>query len=173
MVLGSVPGTTWLRLATITRAYRIPATGGFESGFVRNDEAQWYQRDNVSVRGGCLDSEARRERITNTNDQAGSTDWRRNRPEAQCSPSSQNTQGEEAFQYGRFEMRGRFKTQAGPWPPWWTVRVAKEWPSCGEIDTMDYYAGSVRANVACGKTIRWSGKWRSEVWNVSTSEDQE
>src|SRR6185436_7834001 len=51
----------------------------YESGFVRNEEAQWYQSDNATVSGGVLIIEARREQKANPNYQAGSTDWKRNR----------------------------------------------------------------------------------------------
>lgn len=146
---------------------------GYETGFVRNEEAQWYQPDNARVEKGCLVVEARRERKANPNYQAGSTDWKLNRQYAEYTASSLRTMGKRTWQYGRFEMRGRIKTQAGLWPAWWTLGVAKEWPSCGEIDIMEYYAGMVRANVACGTATRWQAKWDGAAWNVATFTDKD
>ncbi|MEY4546759.1 MAG: hypothetical protein RL685_2954 [Pseudomonadota bacterium] len=48
-----------------------PANWSFETGFVRNEEAQWYQAGNASVRSGFLIIEGRRERLPNPNYRAG------------------------------------------------------------------------------------------------------
>ena len=63
-----------------------PANWSFESGFVRNEELQWYQPENARVEGGRLVIEARRERRPNPRYEAGSTDWRRNREWARSTP---------------------------------------------------------------------------------------
>src|SRR5687768_15407255 len=45
-----------------------PATWGYEEGFVRNNEAQWYtrnRRENARVANGMLVIEARKERFAN------------------------------------------------------------------------------------------------------------
>ncbi len=149
-----------------------PSNWGYETGFVRNEEAQWYQSDNARVDKGCLVIEGRRERKTNPNYSAGSSSWKTNRQYAEYTSSSLRTMGKRTWQYGRFEMRGRIKTQAGLWPAWWTLGVAKEWPSCGEIDIMEYYAGMVRANVACGTATQWQAKWDGVGWNVATFDDK-
>ena len=86
----------------------------YEQGFVRNEEDQWYQQDNARVEGGVLIIEGRREQKANPNYQAGSSDWKRNRQYAEYTSSSLNTSGLHSWQYGRFEMRGRIETRAGP-----------------------------------------------------------
>lgn len=149
-----------------------PSNWGYENGFVRNEEAQWYQPDNAWVEQGCLIIEGRRERKANPNYKAGGSDWKTSRQYAEYTSSSLRSMGKRTWQYGRFEMRGRIKTQAGLWPAWWTLGEAKEWPSCGEIDIMEYYAGYVRANVASGTSTRWQAKWDSASWKVADFENK-
>ena len=143
----------------------------YESGFVRNEEAQWYQSDNATVSGGVLIIEARREQKANPNYQAGSTDWKRNRQYAEYTSSSLITSGLHSWQFGRFEMRGRIDTRTGMWPAWWTLGVSGEWPSNGEIDIMEFYRGNVLANVACGTSTRYQAKWDSVSKPVSSFND--
>src|SRR4029079_19835213 len=109
----------------------------YESGFVRNEEDQWYQPDNATVSGGVLVIEARREQKANPNYMAGSTDWKRSRQYAEYTASAMITSGLHSWQFGRFEMRGRIDTRSGMWPAWWTLGNSGEWPSNGEIDIME------------------------------------
>jgi beta-glucanase (GH16 family) len=144
-----------------------PANWMFEAGFVRNEEAQWYQPDNARVQGGMLSIEARRERLDNPK-YTGKGDWKTTRRYAEYTSSSMHTRGLQAWQYGRFEMRGRIPTLAGLWPAWWTLGVTGEWPSNGEVDVMEFYQGKVLANVACGTSTRYEAKWDSQTKQVST-----
>ena len=68
-----------------------PSKWSFEEGFVRNEEAQWYQRDNATVKDGLLIIEARREQLANPNYKAGDASWKLNREFAQYSSSSLKT----------------------------------------------------------------------------------
>ena len=144
-----------------------PASWKFETGFVRNEEAQWYQPGNAGVQGGMLVIEARRERVENPK-YTGKGDWKTTRQYAEYTSSSMHSNGLQAWQYGRFEMRARIPTSAGMWPAWWTLGVSGEWPSNGEIDVMEFYQGRVLANVACGTSTRYTAKWDSETKQVST-----
>lgn len=144
------------------------ANWSYETGFVRNEEAQWYQAANAWVQAGFLIIEGRRERLANPNYVAGSTDWKTNRQYAEYTSSSLHTRGHQSWQFGRFEMRGRIVAQAGLWPAWWTLGVAGEWPSNGEIDIMEYYSALLHANVACGTTTRWVAKWDSATRTVAS-----
>jgi beta-glucanase (GH16 family) len=137
-----------------------PKNWRFEKGFVRNEEAQWYQAANASVQGGLLVIEARKETVQNPN-YTGSGDWKTTRKTADYTSSSINTSGLQSFQYGHFELRARIPTDAGMWPAWWTLGVSGEWPSNGEIDIMEYYQAKVLANVACGTATRYQAKWDS------------
>jgi beta-glucanase (GH16 family) len=143
-----------------------PNNWKFEKGFVRNEEAQWYQSDNARVEAGLLVIEARKQRVQNPN-YTGTGDWKTTRQYAEYTSSSMHTSGLQSFQYGRFEMRARIPTAAGMWPAWWTLGVSGEWPSNGEIDIMEYYAGKVLANVACGTSTRWQAKWDSATKQLS------
>jgi beta-glucanase (GH16 family) len=143
----------------------------YENGFVRNEELQWYQPDNARVEGGLLVIEGRRERVTNPNYQAGSTDWKTNRQYAEYTSASLLTSGLHSWQFGRWEMRGRIVAKAGLWPAWWSLGTSGEWPSNGEVDIMEFYNGKVLANVACGTTTRWVAKWDSVTKDVSSFGD--
>jgi beta-glucanase (GH16 family) len=135
-----------------------PANWTYEEGFVRNQELQWYQRENARVTQGLLVIEARRERAANPRVDAASGDWKRRRAFAEYTSASLMTRGLHQWQYGRFEMRGRIDTHAGLWPAFWTLGVAGNWPGNGEIDIMEYYRGMLLANVA------WSSADRRAVW---------
>jgi beta-glucanase (GH16 family) len=143
----------------------------YETGFVRNEELQWYQSDNATVSGGLLIIEARREQKANPNYQAGSSDWKKNRQYAQYTSSSLLTSGLHSWQYGRFEMRGRIDTDPGMWPAWWTLGNSGQWPSNGEIDIMEFYQGKVLANVACGTATAYQAKWDSVSKAISSFGD--
>ncbi len=145
-----------------------PKNWNYEKGFVRNNELQWYQPDNATVKGGVLIIEGRKEQVANPNYSAGSSDWKTNRQYAQYTSSSMTTSGLQTWQYGRFEMRARIPTSAGMWPAWWTLGVNGEWPSNGEIDIMEFYKGNVLANVACGTATRWTAKWDSSSKAISS-----
>ncbi len=145
-----------------------PKNWNYEKGFVRNNELQWYQPDNATVKGGVLVIEGRKEQVANPNYSAGSSDWKTSRQYAQYTSSSMTTSGLQTWQYGRFEMRARIPTSTGMWPAWWTLGVSGEWPSNGEIDIMEFYKGNVLANVACGTATRWTAKWDSSSKAISS-----
>ena len=56
-----------------------PERWGFEEGFVRNEELQWYQRENAFQEGGYLILEAGRSAEPIPTTSAGSADWKTNR----------------------------------------------------------------------------------------------
>lgn len=136
-----------------------PSNWGFESGFVRNQELQWYQPNNATVTGGLLTIAAQRQQVTNPSYAAGSADWTKSRQYAQYTSSSMTTAGKRSFQYGRFEMCGQIDTRLGSWPAFWILGSGRSWPSSGEVDIMEYYANGVRANVCVPSAgnCDWSG----------------
>jgi len=127
-----------------------PNNWTFETGFVRNQELQWYQPQNARVENGLLVIEARRERHPNPAYETDATDWRRRSQFAEYTSASLMTRGLHSWQYGYFEMRGRIDTSSGLWPAWWTLGTAGRWPHNGEIDIMEYYRSTLLANVAWG-----------------------
>jgi beta-glucanase (GH16 family) len=148
-----------------------PAKWGYERGFVRNEELQWYQPENARVEGGFLVIEGRRERHANPNYQTDATDWRRKREFAEYTSASVTTRGMHSWQYGRFEMRGRIDTRAGLWPAFWTLGVANPWPRNGEIDIMEYYRGMLLANVAWGSATPNRAVWADTRTPIATLGD--
>jgi len=131
----------------------------YETGFVRNQEFQWYQPENARCEKGILIIEGRRERKRNPNHDPNGRDWRTKREYADFTSASLTTRGLHSWQYGRFEMRGRIDTRPGLWPAFWTLGVEGEWPANGEIDIMEYYRGMLLANAAWGSGKRWVAEW--------------
>lgn len=111
----------------------------FEHGFKRNEELQWYQTANARVKDGFLILEGRREQVNNPAYVEESKDWKKNRPFAEYTSSSINTNGKFSFQYGLMEVRAKIDTALGLWPAIWTLGISKGWPANGEIDVMEYY----------------------------------
>jgi beta-glucanase (GH16 family) len=140
----------------------------YERGFMRNNEDQWYQKENAYCKDGFLIIELRKENKPNPNHDAGNSDWRKSRKEIKYTSSSLNTSGKKEWLYGRFEMRAKIPVGSGLWPAFWTLGVDKEWPSNGEIDIMEYYRGNILANIANGTTQRWKAEWHNGVKSVQS-----
>lgn len=142
-----------------------PEVWSHENGFVRNEEFQWYQPANAHCEGGMLVITGKKERKENPRYSAGSGEWRRNREYAEYTASSIKTQGKKEFLYGRFEIRAKIPTAGGAWPAIWTLGNQMEWPSCGEIDIMEYYriqgVPHILANTAWGTNRRYHGAWNT------------
>jgi beta-glucanase (GH16 family) len=126
-----------------------PANWDYERGFVRNNEAQYYQPDNASCRGGMLIIEARREHKPNPEYRPDGRGWK-NRQWIEYTSACLITRRKHEFTYGKFEMRARIDTRLGSWPAFWTLGISRGWPACGEIDIMEYYTSKVLANVCYG-----------------------
>lgn len=139
----------------------------FEEGFMRNQEDQWYQKENVSCKDGILTIEARREIKPNPTYKSDSPHWALSRPGISYTSASINTSDKHSWKYGIFEMRARIPVGNGLWPAFWTLGIEKEWPSNGEIDIMEYYKGNILANIASGTEKRWQANWHSQKKAVS------
>ena len=132
---------------------------GYEKGFVRNEENQWYQPDNAFCHNGNLVLEAREVDIVNPNYEESSNSWRQSRQKIKYTSASINTKGKHAWLYGRFEVRAKIPAYDGMWPAIWFLGVDGEWPSNGEIDLMEYYRGMILANGAWGTDDRFKARW--------------
>lgn len=121
----------------------------FEQGYVRNKEYQWYQEENASVNDGVLTIEARYDKDA----------------EHKITSSSINTRRHYKFLYGQLEVRAKIPAIIGSWPAIWTLGSSCEWPSCGEIDVMEYYhikgVPHILANAAWGNDRKWDAIWNS------------
>jgi beta-glucanase (GH16 family) len=166
-----------------------PRNWTYETGFVRNEELQWYQPDNAWCEDGVLIIEARRERRANPGYDPNRTDWESQRQYAEYTSASLTSRGLHSWQYGRFEVRAKIDTRAGLWPAFWTLGVDGRWPANGEIDIMEYYRGMLLANAAWasddGRRPRWDdtkkpitelgdSTWadRFHVWRMDWTEDE-
>lgn len=138
----------------------------FETGFQRNRELQWYQKENAFLENGNLVIEGRREKVENPNFEKGSRSWRDQRKEAQYTSASLVTQRHLAWTYGRFEVRAKIVAEQGLWPAIWTTGLGR-WPHSGEIDLMEYYNHSILANVA------WAGPRGKAKWDASITKMEE
>ena len=158
----------------------------YEKGFVRNEEAQWYQPENAFCKDGYLIIEAKKVNQSNPNFIESSKDWRKNRAQINYTSACLISKGLHSWQYGRFEMKARINISKGLWPAWWTLGVNGGWPANGEIDIMEYYRGKLLANIACmgyDKKTQWFSttkptdslggkKWASQfhVWRMDWTE---
>lgn len=141
------------------------AVWNYEVGYARNQELQWYQADNANVSDGRLLIEAKRTSFPNPNYKPNSNSWRNSRMNVEYTSSSITTNEKKSWKFGRFEIRARIDTTMGAWPAIWLLGVDYEWPSCGEIDMLEYYPANntptILANVVSGTTKRYEGKWSS------------
>lgn len=143
------------------------AKWGYEKGFVRNREVQWYQPQNAVCRDGVLVLTARSEQRPNPDYDATSNHWGRQRKNIGVTSASVITKGKFSFLYGRLEVRARIPAARGSWPAIWLLGEGWPWPECGEIDVMEFYerdgVRSILAN-AC-----WRGEkpadceWDTEI----------
>lgn len=135
----------------------------YETGFVRNQELQWYQKENANCTGGVLLLEGRKEKIRNLRYGTGSQDWRLSREFAEYTSASIQTSGFKQLLFGRFEIRARIDKTNGAWPAIWTLGISREWTSNGEIDIMEFYRikdiPTILANFAWGTEKQYAGKW--------------
>lgn len=150
----------------------------FEQGYARNEENQWYQSENAVCKDGFLVIEARKEENRkNPLYVSGSNDWRKKREFVEYTSSSINTAGKKEFLYGRFEISARIPVAKGAWPAIWTLGSSMEWPSCGEIDIMEYYqikgVPHILANAAWGTDRQWHAKWDSQATPYSHFTDKD
>ena len=136
----------------------------FESGFVRNQELQWYQAENAIQMDGVLQILGKREKVKNPGFEAGSDNWKKSREFADYTSSSINTRGKFEFQYGIFEVKAKIDTSAGMWPAIWTLGITKPWPANGEIDVMEFY------QVKGEKTILANAAWADETKRANWDE---
>ena len=137
-----------------------------ERGFVRNHEAQWYQGENAFQQNGCLVIEARREKRKNPIYNKVGRDWRSQRKNIEYTSASLTTRRSFSFTYGRLEVRAKIPTAGGAWPAIWLLGKDMPWPSCGEIDVMEYYridgVPHILANACWGNDYQHQAVWNTK-----------
>ena len=125
-----------------------PATWGYEIGYVRNNEAQYYtsRTENSRIDNGNLLIQALRD------------NWSGHA----YTSASRITSGKKSFLYGKFEMRAKIDIRQGSWPAWWWLPNTGGWPKGGEIDMMEYYKNKCLFNVMNG-----NAEWFSQTRSIS------
>lgn len=110
----------------------------YEKGFVRNQEIQYYTEarpENCRIEGGYLIITGRKEDRS-----FGSSNF----SDGKITSASIITNKKLSWKYGRFEIRAKVPSGKGPWPAFWakgdSQNTGDGWPSCGEIDIMEYSA---------------------------------
>jgi beta-glucanase (GH16 family) len=80
-------------------------------------------------------------------------------------PPASPRAGLREFKYGKFEMRARIDTRLGSWPAFWTLGATPRigWPACGEVDIMEFYTGTVLANLATASTEKPNGSPKKPI----------
>jgi len=151
-----------------------PAFWSYETGFIRNQEMQYYtkaRRKNVRIKKGYLEITARKEKFKNPAYDPASKDWRKNREYAQYTSASITTQCKFTMRYGRIEVRARVPDGQGTWPAIWLLGANISqvgWPACGEIDIMEFLG---RDSLKVYGTAHWAanakGKHKSAGKNIS------
>lgn len=122
------------------------AVWGYENGYVRNNEAQYYtnRTENSRIEDGKLLIRALRD------------NWNGR----EYTSASRTTRGKKSWRYGRFEMRARIDIRPGSWPAWWWLPNTGGWPKGGEIDMMEFYQGKCLFNVMDGNQ-QWTAPTRT------------
>ncbi|WP_308991136.1 glycoside hydrolase family 16 protein [Mariniflexile litorale] len=137
----------------------------YETGFVRNEEAQWYQKENAVCKDGFLIIEVKKETKPNPDFISKSTaDWRKNRDSIYLTSSCLITKDKQEWKYGRFEIKAKIPVEMGLWPAFWTLGVEHNWPANGEIDIMEFYKGKILANIAWEGDKKWKPVWDSKTY---------
>lgn len=122
-----------------------PAKWSYETGFVRNNEQQFYTEgrpENCRIEKGMLILEGRKEAYPNPPVKASaSADDPASRPVAAYTSASIHTHGKMELRYGRVEVRAKLPQGKGVWPAIWTLGAnidSVSWPRSGEIDIMEF-----------------------------------
>lgn len=144
-----------------------PLNWTYETGFVRNQELQWYQPENAYCKNGLLIIEGKNETVPNPNYNQNSTNWKLNRQQANYTSACITTKNLHEWKSGGyFEVRAKIDTTLGAWPAIWLLGTHKNWPHCGEIDMLEYYLINnqphILANVAWGSNKKHTPIWDSE-----------
>ena len=142
-----------------------PANWTYETGYVRNHEAQWYRPESAEVKDGCLviTAEHHEQPLPNPNPNPFARMFGGNDAPINYTSACLITKGLHSFCFGRIEARIKAPLMEGCWPAFWSMGVNENWPSCGEVDIFEYYKETVLAN------YYWSsnkGQWTPEGHSV-------
>ncbi len=132
-----------------------------ETGFFRNKEAQYYQPANVSVKGGALVLEGRRETVSNAAYDAHGADWRTTTKGADYTSGS--VVSKEAFTYGVFEVVARLPKGAGTWPAIWTIdEYSGPYREIDLVEAVGAAPDKVSSTVYAGRDLESVAHWGAQ-----------
>jgi len=143
-----------------------PNKWDYETGYVRNNELQYYTRarkENARVEGGCLVIEGRKEKYPIGAGEAGA------KRVADYTAASLITKGKAQWAFGRIEVRAKLPQGKGVWPAIWMLGrkfPGTPWPACGEIDIMEY-VGHTPDKVHATLHYRKNGKHASKGGRIT------
>lgn len=129
-----------------------PAKWSYESGYVRNNEKQFYTTQrlkNSRLENGHLVIEAHHESPTVSELQ---NEPSKPLPKINYTSASLQTKGLASWKFGKIEVRAKLPKGQGVWPAIWTLGINMPkvgWPRCGEIDIMEFVgkdSGKIHAN---------------------------
>jgi len=126
-----------------------PEKWGYEIGFFRNNEEQYYtdRLKNLRVENGNLIIEAHKENISNKDFKTGkykNKSWLyyiSKIDTARYTSGSLTTKNLAEWTYGKIEIKAKLPKGVGLWPAIWMLGVNQAevgWPKCGEIDIMEH-----------------------------------
>lgn len=160
-----------------------PAKWGYERGFVRNQELQYYtasKPENARVEDGMLIIEAHKARLPNPDHRADASSrrWQQRRKFAEFTSASLITRDTATWTYGRIEVRAKVPAARGTWPAIWMLGAnigEVGWPACGEIDILEHVGhepGVVFANVHTRGFNHMRGNGRGSRHELPTAESE-
>lgn len=140
-----------------------PEKWGYEIGYIRNNEAQYYsdRLENVFQKDGALTIRTLKEKFP-----IAGKPGAKGRDFAEYTSGSINTFKKAGWLYGRVEVRARLPKGKGIWPAIWMMGTNRDevgWPRCGEIDIMEY-VGKEPGRVY--GTIHMRRRGAAESWKV-------
>lgn len=136
-----------------------PDAWSYEIGFVRNNEEQYYvdgRPENIFQKDGLLTIRTLKEDY-DVSDKPNN----KGRKIAKYTSAAIETLGKKSWRYGRVEVRAKLPQGKGIWPAIWMMGddiSSVGWPSCGEIDIMEYVGHTPRTSHATIHMHRKGGK---------------
>lgn len=143
-----------------------PENWGYESGYTRNQEEQYYtdHLENAFCQNGLLNVRALK------HDAGTFPVGEYEGQDGSVSSASLISRGKVEFQYGKLEIRARIDIREGSWPAFWTLGVNGHWPDNGECDIMEFYRGMLKFNVAWWEEgdRPYIARWDSTILKVES-----
>ena len=129
---------------------------GYEDGYIRNNELQYYSRstDNVKQNAGKLEITVKKETTP-----IGGKDY---------TSGSVVTRNTANWVYGKIEGRFKMPSSTSLWPCFWTLGVNENplgWPKCGELDIFEH----IDTETLIHSTAHWANAAGNHVSSGASS----